>query len=115
MFSFGIFSTHIPYLVFFFFYLTYFFVSNKSVEKKELLEEFFFGKKEVFVDADDQIDESSYYYGEDDQKTDSDIHQNSTFHFTQNQIILGPGDRIKIAHLYEQKGQVVNRPPPFCI
>lgn len=115
MFSFGIFSTHIPYLVFFFFYLTYFFFSHKSAEKKEFLENFFFEKEEVFVDAENQIDHNSYYYGKIDPKTDFTILQSLTFYFLQNQTILGPGDRIEIAHFRTQTGQVLNRPPPFYI
>ncbi len=115
MFSFGFFSTHIPYLVFFCFYLTYFFYSFKSAEKKEFLEEFFFGKKELVVNAENQIDEEAYFYGELNPDVTPGVFQKSEFQFITNQIIHGPGDRISIARFYERSGQIVNRPPPYYI
>ena len=115
MFTFGIFSTHIPYLVFFLFYLTYFLFSTKSVEKKELIEEFLFGKKELVVEYE-QIDKLEDCYFSQSENEDEVFNTfNADYHPISNELVLGPGDRIVIAHFHEQSGLISNRPPPaYC-
>ena len=114
MFTIGLFSTHIPYLVFFFFYLSYFFFNSQIVEKKEVFEEFIFGKKEVVVEFEQENDSSSCHYDDLVAESIFTIPHEKNVQVSTNCVILGPGDRLAIAHFHEKTGLIVNRPPPFC-
>ncbi|MGQ8336900.1 hypothetical protein ACUNWD_10145 [Sunxiuqinia sp. A32] len=119
MFTFGIFSTHIPYLIFLGFYLSYFLFSYHSDTKKENFDDFVSEGKHILCDTKvSQNTDCAFYIDflkDRKDKITVEVIENIPVFIPNITVIPGPGGQLNFLLPLKFAGLVVSRPPPSYI